>query len=159
MARCGTIRDHRTNRDAGATADHAAMHPRRSLGLAVGAAVLAATVGFGPTASATPNITRYPYRTPCPLPFPSTNVWNKPVDTPAGRGRLGDADRDDRARPRPAPGLRVVRGLRHPVQRRDRVDTPRSTVTFDYDERVRPRSGYPIPAAPADRGPARTATS
>ena len=81
MAHYGTIRDHRTNRDARATADDAAMHPRRSLGLAVGAAVLAATVGFGPTASATPNITRYPYRTPCPLPFPSTNVWNKRVDT------------------------------------------------------------------------------
>ena len=37
-------------------------------------------------------------------------------------GELGDDDRDDRARPRAAHGLRVVRGLRHPVPGRDRRD-------------------------------------
>jgi hypothetical protein len=150
VARCGTIRDHRTNRLAGATADHAAMHPRRSLGLAVGAAVLAATVGFGPTASATPNITRYPYRTPCPLPFPSTNVWNKRVDTLPVRTDSATLIASMGTSKTLHPDFGSFAGYGIPVNLVS-ASTPRSTVGFQWPG-VSDLVGYPIPASPLIEG-------
>jgi hypothetical protein len=145
-----TIRDHRTNRAVHAAGHDAAMHPRRSLGLAVGAAVLAATVGFGPTASATPNITRYPYRTPCPLPFPSTNVWNKRVDTLPVRTDSATLIASMGVSKTLHPDFGSFAGYGIPVNLVS-ASTPRSTVGFQWPAES-DQVGYPIPASPLIEG-------
>ena len=65
--------------------------------------------------------------------FPADNVWNARIDHLRRRLELRDDGLDDRPERRPAPGLRLVRGLRHPVQRRDLGDPDarpsRSTTT------------------------------
>ena len=84
----------------------------------------------------------------CPI-FPASQRLEHRGSTAAPVAReLGDDDRRDRARPRPAHGLRVVCRVRHPVPGRDRPSTPRSTVTFEYDDES-DQVGYPIPASPA----------
>ena len=68
-----------------------------------------------------------------------------------GRRELGHDDLRHRPRPRPAHGLRLVRGLRHPVPGRDReprrARRSRSTTPSESDQ-----VGYPIPASPKIEG-------
>ena len=67
-----------------------------------------------------------------------------------GRLELGDTDLDDRARPRPAHGLRVVCRVRDPVPDRDERH-PAFDRGLRLQLRVRPRR-LPDPGQPAHRG-------
>jgi len=145
-----TTRDHRISAARGPSAEDAAMHSRRSLRLAVGAAVLFATIGFGPTASATPNITRYPYRTPCPLPFPSTNVWNKRVDALPVRSDSATLIATMGVGKTLHPDFGSFAGYGIPINPVT-ASTPRSTVSFQWPAES-DQVGYPIPASPLIEG-------
>ena len=77
----------------------------RSAIAALGAAAMPAAAGRLPGARA------------CPL-FPRDNVWNMRVDHLPVHPDSDDARREHRARRAPPPRLRLLRGLRHPLERR-----------------------------------------
>ena len=116
-----------------------------------------------PTPTPTPTPRRPAARRPlpgapnCPV-FPATNVWNvrdrRPRRSPPNSATMIN---DDRSRPRPAHGLRVVRRLRHPVPSRDVVDAALDRH-LRLRRRVRPRR-LSDPGQPARSRAARTATS
>ena len=95
-------------------------------------------------------------RRPRPAPPAACTLSRRPtsgtvrIDDASGRLELGDDGLGDRRRPRPAPRLRRVPGLRDPVQRRQRrhAGVP---VTFDYDDES-DDGPYPIPPTPKIEG-------
>ena len=81
------------------------------------------------------------------LGFPPADTSGIPRSPPRPRGQLRDHDRHDRTGPRPAHGLRFPAG--HPYQAVTST-TPRSRVTFDYDDET-DQVGYPIRRTPRSR--------
>ena len=86
----------------------------------------------------------------CPI-FPASNVWNRPVNAPAGRGQLGRHDQRDRGGRNRAPRLRVVPRLRHPVHGRLREEHAQGEGVVRVRGRVRSRR-LPDPRAPQPGG-------
>ena len=83
--------------------------------------------------------------------LPGRQRLERPHRRPRRGLELGHDDLVDRPDARAAHGLRVVRRLRHPVQRRDGDDAAARRVTFDYDDES-DHVPYPIPASPKIEG-------
>jgi hypothetical protein len=126
------------------------MPARSPLRLAVVLALVAASFGASSSVSAAPDISRYPYRNPCPLPFPASNVWNKPVDTLPVRTDSATliATMGVSRSVHPDFGTFAGYGIPYNVVS---ASMPRSTVTFQWPSES-DRVGYPIPASPKIEG-------
>ena len=146
--RLGTDRDHRLTTVAAATAEHRAMHvvrPRLSI---VVMAALAGVAAFG--APRLPSVATVDAATSCFRPFPSTNVWNKRIDTlpvrPDSRTLLTTMGLTRTLHP----DFGTYPGYGIPVNSVTST-TPRSTVTFTWPDES-DRVGYPIPSSPLIEG-------
>jgi hypothetical protein len=126
------------------------MPARRSFRLIVILALAAASFGVGGSVSAAPTITRYPYRNPCPLPFPASNVWNMPVDTLPVRTDSATLIATMGVSRYVHPDFGTFAGYGIPFNLVSAA-TPRSTVTFQWPSES-DRVGYPIPASPKIEG-------
>jgi hypothetical protein len=125
------------------------MASRRSLGLAFAIALLAASVG-GSSASATPNSSRFKARTPCALPFPATNVWNKRVDTLPVRSDSATLIATMGVGNHLHPDFGTFAGYGIPVNPVSALTTT-SPVTFQWPDES-DLVPYPIPASPKIEG-------
>ncbi len=126
------------------------MPARRSLRVAVLIALVAASVG-GASASAAPTISRYKYRTPCTLPFPASNVWNKRVDALPVRSDSATLIATMGVSKYLHPDFGTFAGYGIPVNMVNSAATAASTVTFQWPSES-DRVGYPIPPSPKIEG-------
>src|SRR5262245_41005921 len=126
------------------------MPARRTARFTVVLALVAASFGASGSVAAAPNISRYAYRTPCPLPFPTSNVWNKPVDTLPVRSDSATLIATMGVSRYGQPDFGTFAGYGIPYSLVSTA-TPRSTVTFQWPSES-DRVGYPIPASPKIEG-------
>jgi len=114
------------------------------VGLASAALILVAPV------AARPDPTRFRLPSPCPLPFPATNVWNKRIDARPVRSDSATLLATMGLSRTLHPDFGSFAGYGIPVNTVSTL-TPRSTVTFTWPTES-DRVGYPIPATPLIEG-------
>jgi hypothetical protein len=150
-----TDRDHRPTRPAPAHRDdwivrHRCVGIARFVVAAVAATVILATPRPGALSVLAPVSPVAAATSPCPRGFPSTNVWNKRIDTlpvESDSTTLMKSMGLTRAL-HPDFGTFVGYGIPYNVVT---SATPRSTVTFTWPDES-DRVGYPIPSSPRIEG-------
>ena len=146
--RLGTDRDHRLTTNAAAGVEDSGMHAvRPRLGIIVIAALAAGAV-FG--APRLPSVATVDAATSCFRPFPSTNVWNKRIDTLPVRPDSTTLLTTMGLSRTLHPDFGTYPGYGIPVNSVTSA-TPRSTVTFTWPDES-DRVGYPIPSSPLIEG-------
>ena len=124
--------------------------PRRFAGVAVVLAIVAGSTLAGASASATPDVSRFRRVSPCALPFPTTNVWNKRIDTRSVRADSATLMNTMGLTRTLHPDFGTFAGYGIPFNVVNSL-TPRSTVSFTWPSES-DLVGYPIPASPKIEG-------
>ena len=124
--------------------------PRRFAGIAVVLAILAGSTLAGASASASPDVSRFRRASPCALPFPTTNVWNKRIDTRPVRADSATLMNTMGLTRTLHPDFGTYAGYGIPFNVVNSL-TPRSTVSFTWPGES-DGVGYPIPASPKIEG-------
>jgi hypothetical protein len=123
----------------------------RALRLVVlSAVVVIATTVTPASVSARPDVSRFVHRSACPIPFPSTNVWNERVNTLPVRADSATLIATMGTTATLHPDFGSFAGYGIPINFVN-SSTSRSTVSFwwpDESDLV----GYPIPASPKIEG-------